>query len=232
MNFYAANSLALAGGVRGLWFFTSVPRAAALSRILCMALEKYLRQAIPYIKKSVHVYSGGGIKYDGHYDIATRTGVPGKDTASDKWIIVYPYSVLNGWVALDGALLTWVTAGRTEDWPDIEPVLDVLIDEITANRAEAGLPLPAQVPSSHSVDTYGQHRLLLEQFYERKRRASSLRAITHTPKGDAIAVAIPDHPCCDTEITGEPMHDCFALRRLTSQQRMTAAISSATIGMG
>ena len=85
-----------------------------------------------------------------------------------------------------------------------------------ANRAEAGLPLQAQIAARHSVDTYGKHRLKLKSFYSSKFRAHCLRVAAATPRGDAMIAHTDANAGCPTEITGEPMHDHFSLRALVS----------------
>eukprot|EP00973_Karenia_brevis_P056617 7876742-Karenia_brevis.AAC.1 len=126
------NSLALAGGIRGLWFMSSVPRAAALRRIVAVALESYLPKLVAEIQKSVHVYSGSAIKHDGHYDIASRIVTVGKDS-SGRWKLTRPFSVIHGFTGIDGALLEPVFPGRTEDWVDIKARLDKLVDAMIEN---------------------------------------------------------------------------------------------------
>ena len=42
VDMYVANSLALDGGLRGLWFVSAVPRTEMLRRIVAYALESYL----------------------------------------------------------------------------------------------------------------------------------------------------------------------------------------------
>lgn len=215
MQYYTANALALSGGFRGLWFLSSVPRVAALRHMVCLALEAYLPHLVSHIAKSVHVYSGSAIKHDGNYDMAALLTVVTRNRQTGKYTQTHPYTVLHGFVGIDGALLAPVAPRRTEDWPDIESELSDLTTSMMKNRAEAGLSLQAIPPGSHSTDTYGKHRLKLRAFYDRQFQACRARVEAATPKADAAELQIPPASSCPslTEITGEPMHDHFAFRR-------------------
>ena len=90
------------------------------------------------------------------------------------------------------------------------------IHRMMTNRAAANLSLKVLAPASHSTDTYGKHRLKLKRFYTQKYQACQMSVVAATPKADAISVAAPVLSTCPTEITGEPMHDTFALRRLVT----------------
>ena len=194
---------------------TSTPRAQSLIRILCIALENYLPSVVAHMQQSIHVYSGSGVKFDGNFDIASRIVTVGR-RGDGRWALTCPYSVLLGWLGPDGGLLEVPTPARTEHWDDVEPPLDALTDKMIANRADAGLPLHAQIAASHSVDTYGRHRLKLRRFYSRKYRACCLRTVAPTPLGEAMHVDTSDCGECPTEITGEALHDHFNLRPLVT----------------
>ena len=104
--------------------------------MLCLALESYLPGLVAYIKKSIHVYSGSARKYDGHFKLASRVATVGRDSDTGRWQLTHPSSMLHGFVAVDGALLTPVALGRAEDWPGIEEELDALEDEVMAGHGE------------------------------------------------------------------------------------------------
>ena len=65
VHYDSANGLALAGGVRGLWFLFWIPKACARRRILVFAFERLLPPVMRQHVQSVYVFSGGAIKQDG-----------------------------------------------------------------------------------------------------------------------------------------------------------------------
>ena len=132
----------------------------------------------------------------------------------------HPYSVVHGFLGIDGALLRPVELGEAENWKGIRSALEPLVDEMIMHRTDAGLSLEAVPLCGHSTDTYGKHRLKLRAFYRKKyAQFQKTIVVADSPKGDAIAVlpaataASDDWP---TVITGDPMHDLFALRRIVT----------------
>lgn len=72
VEYFTANSLALAGGARGLWFASAVPRPPLSRKLICIALEQYLPPLVQHMAAHTHVYSGSAVKGDGHEGLATR----------------------------------------------------------------------------------------------------------------------------------------------------------------
>lgn len=218
IDYFTTNCLALAGGVRGLWFISAVPRPNMLRHMLCLALESYLPGLVTYMKKSIHVFSGSARKYDGNYKMAARVAIVGRDAETRRWRLTRPYTVLHGFNGIDGALLTPVTLGRAEAWADIKAELEKLEDEVEANRIEAGLPMQAIPPVSHSTDTYGKHRLKLHRLYQQKYCHLNMSVCAPTPRSNAIGAVTTegDSGVCPTVITGEPCHEVIAFRALVS----------------
>jgi hypothetical protein len=195
----------------------AVPTCRMLRHMLCLALESYLPSLVAYIERSIHVYSGSARKYAGHFKLASRVAIVGRDSDAGRWQMIHPFSMLRGFVGVDGALLTPVALGRAEDWPGIEGELDALEDEVLTNRVAAGLHLQAIPPVSHSTDTYGKHALKLRRFYSHKYRAYQVHVSAPTPRANAeLAVTSASPQVCPTVITGEPQHDVCAFRRLIS----------------
>lgn len=215
VDMYVANSLALDGGLRGMWFASSVPRPDMLRLLVCRALESYLPVLIQHMAAGVQVYSGSAVKGDGNFKLAAKIGVSRRDAATGRLRVERPFSVVLGWTGVDGALLKVIKAKKTEDWPDLKDDLDELHDEMKLNRERAALATQDVPPVSHSTDTYAKHRLKLRSYYKQKYGQRILGVLAPTPKADAWNVSLGD-PYCPTIVTGEPKHYQYKLRSLVS----------------
>jgi len=212
IDYHAANCLSLAGGVRGLWFLSSVPRTFALRRIACLALESYLPGEVARMQAEVHVYSGSNIKGDGNRKLANRI-VANKLREEDDTVGRFhwhrPYSNVQGWTGVDGALLKPVTGLATEDMSDVLADLGPLMDVLAENRRKANLPPQAIPPVSHSTDVYGKTRKKLRAFYSRKFGTPAINVLAPTPKGPAASVTVEAPRDCPTEPAADSHHSFF-----------------------
>ena len=102
INYYTANSLALAGGAHGLRYMAHTMKRNELKHMLLVALEAYLPTVVKHMSESIHVYSGSAIKHDGNYDIASRVTVLQTVENRRNKRSCHPYSVVHGFL---GALI-------------------------------------------------------------------------------------------------------------------------------
>ena len=86
--------------------------------LLLSALRSYLPGLVTELEKVVHVYSGSGVRGDGHYKVATRI-IAGPD---DRITVIY------AWIGVDGAVLRPPSALRDEKLATVLLDLDPLAD--------------------------------------------------------------------------------------------------------
>ena len=120
-DYYTANAQALCVSERGLWFTASIPRLRSMRRLLLLALQSYLPQLVRDMERVAHVYSGSGVRGDGHYKLATRIIAPDEET---KITCIY------AWVSVDGSLLRPAAALPDEKMTTVLNNLDPLADDM------------------------------------------------------------------------------------------------------
>ena len=209
VDYYASNVLALNMGHKALWYLTAVPRCDMLRSISFLALRNFVEAAVLHMKKAVCVYSGSVIRGDGNYDLALRAAVRRED---GKW--TRPYSVALAWIGVDGALLQPISPSRSEGIQDVLMDLRSLASDHKAARLQAGIPLACAPPAFHATDVYGRHRLQLTRFWNDAYPELRTRVETPTPRANAQGVAVSEGGEDVTVISGDPMHNLYAFRRL------------------
>ncbi|CAK0788185.1 unnamed protein product, partial [Prorocentrum cordatum] len=205
----SAHCLAFSMGSRALWYLSAVPSNCALRAFICDALENYLAPLVEHMRKHVDVYSGSVVRGGDNWGLAARV-LNNKERE---------FSVILGWIGVDGALLKPVIASKTEDLVDLLPDLDDVVSSLKRDRLQAGLGLAAIAPICHCTGVYGKHRFKLAEFYMGKYPEQTTTVVADTPKADGSqAVDRFSEPL--TAIAGDPVHDAaasvIALRRCAS----------------
>ena len=147
--------------------------------------------------------------------------ISSKDRKLRWWLrrvsTVRPYSVLLAWVTVDGALYQPPTPSATEGIEDVLQDLQGMVGHFKQDRLEAGLSLVDAAPAVHATDVYGKLRFQLALFYKKNFQELDANAAAGaaTPKANTTGA----HSRCahsPTNVTGDPLHDTLAIRRLVS----------------
>ncbi|CAJ1379993.1 unnamed protein product [Effrenium voratum] len=197
------------------WILMCVPDHHAIKDILLKCFEGYVQKRVDLMQERQCVYNGQLIRGDGNYDLAKAvvSMVDGKRT--------HRYSVALGWCGVDGSLLAPVSLAEAESWPCVEASLGPLLRKIKRARLQAGFSLQESLPCFHATDSSHKHRQKLCKLYGRVWQDLRVEGRAPTRCKDAygkIAVASEDGSLARWlfRVTGEPMHDLFALRRIAS----------------
>ena len=223
---YAANALADMQRMdsRGaqpyapLWQLKALQKNQALRRIVQAAFSAFINERVQSLRARQLIYNAQGLRHDGNFKLA-------KIIYSASATRKRPFSVVLGFCCVDGSLLQPPTPCETESWPDIERVLRRLLQDIKKERFRCGMQLLDSVPCFHSTDVFNKHRAKIEDLYISVWLALRVQSESNTPKAGfarrrLLSRQSLTHPCI---VTGEPLHDILALRRLVSPRMNDAS---------
>eukprot|EP00435_Cladocopium_sp_Y103_P075461 s20_g58.t1 len=197
------------------WILTCIPDHHAIRDVLLSCFADFVQKRVELMQERQFVYNGQLIRGDGNYDLAKAV------SSVENGKKVHKYSVALGWCGVDGSLLAPISLARAESWPCLHASLAPLLRKIKQARLRAGLSLEESLPCFHATDSYHKHRVLISKLYSHVWQDLRVEGEAATRCKDAFGkVAIAkedDNPTkWHLRVTGEPMHDLFALRRLTS----------------
>jgi hypothetical protein len=206
-EYYSTNALAFSGETGALAsVLRAVPPPEELRWIVLRAFRLFLRARVELLRERQYIYNGQGLRHDGNFDLATRVVPDGGNK----------YTVVVAFCGTDGSLMRPPVLRATEAWPDLESILRPLLGRLKAARVRAGFPIEHTLPAFHATDSYHKHKNLLAKIYRDVWPELRVHVMHATPKAVATGAQVvrTASPAC--LITGEPMHDIIALRKLVS----------------
>ena len=197
------------------WILMCVPDHHAIKDILLSCFADFVQKRVDLMQERQFVYNGQLIRGDGNYDLAKAVVryVEGKKS--------HPYTVALAWCGVDGSLLVPVSLAQSESWHSVEASLAPLLQKLKQARLRAGFSLEDSIPCFHATDSYHKHRQHLCKLYGSVWKDLRVEGQTPTRCKDAFCkVGVVSEEASQAKwllrVTGEPMHDLFALRRLAS----------------
>ena len=197
------------------WILMCVPDHHAIKDILLSCFADFVQKRVDLMQERQFVYNGQLIRGDGNYDLAKAVVryVEGQKS--------HPYTVAFAWCGVDGSLLVPVSFAQSESWHCIEASLAPLLRKLKQARLRAGFSLEDSIPCFHATDSYHKHRQKLCKLYGSVWKDLRVEGQAPTRCKDAFCqVGVISEEASQAKwllrVTGEPMHDLFALRRLAS----------------
>ena len=180
---YTANCLGFQLGVMGQTLLSAVPRARIIRKLVVLALEKFLPPVVRRMQRHHSVYSGTVVRGDCQWILARRI----VEWDAEKKKYDRPYTALSAWMAVDGSAYQGATPFPKEGIHDLLLDLTPVVDRVKEDRLSEGLPYAQAVFVAHCTDSYGKHRLKIDDFYAKKYAEGGVSTVATTPRGPADA---------------------------------------------
>jgi hypothetical protein len=222
LNLYSATTLyvaranpCLTDAAQLRWILSSVPNPRILKGVLLHVFRDYVQARVDVMRKHQFIYNGQLLRGDGNYKLAKRVRVSPDDSGER----LLNYTVVLAWCGVDGSLLSPVSLAKAESWNCLSADLEPLLVELKAARMAYGLSLHCSLPCFHATDSFHKHRALILKLYDKIWSEFRVETNASTPCSDPslrARIKKRDRSQLATlfRVTGEPMHDLYALRRL------------------